>query len=161
VSRKTFEEMIFDECLRHPAGKASDDQIAPDLRFLFRSMLGLDARNFIPAEEVTKGKLKDAWRRAFLKLLRDHERLGIPLRQEMLNLAADELERVWWPEAGRPARCSPKFLRRYVDKAEALNRERGVDRPRTTALEQAKEMFGYVSVESVRKAMQLSRHRPS
>ena len=159
MSRKTFEEVLFDECFRHLAGKPSDGPIAPDMLFLLNSMLGLDTRNFIPAEEVTNGKLRDAWQRAFLKLLRDHERLGIPLSQEMLNRAADELEQVWWPKAGRPARCSPKFLRYYVDETEAINRKRGVDRPRTTALEEAKKLFGYVSVESVRKAMQPSRHR--
>jgi hypothetical protein len=151
--------VIFDECFRHQAGKPSDGPIAPDMGFLLKSMLGFDTRDFVPAEEMTNGKMTDRWQRAFLKLLRDHERLGIQLSQEMLNRAADELERVWWPEVGRPARTTPKFLRYYVDLFEALNRERGVDRPRTTALEEAKEFFRYRSVESVRKAMQPSRHR--
>jgi hypothetical protein len=155
VSRKTFEEVVFEECFRHLNGeKSSDEMLAPDTQFLWKGLFA--GTQFISCDTI---KVKDAWRRAFLELLRNHQRLGIPLSQEMLNRAADELERVWWPGAGRPARCSPKILRYYVDETEAINRKRGVDRPRTTALKEAKEFFGYRSVETVRKAMQPSRHR--
>jgi hypothetical protein len=151
VSGKTFEEVLFEEGLRHAAGEEpSGEMLAPDTQFLFKSLLDCDVN-----------KVKDAWRRAFLELLRNHQRLGIPLSQEILNRAADELELFWWPDpnAGRPALVAPKTLRYFVDKFEAINRKRGVDQPRTTALKKAKEFFGYRSVESVRKAMQPSRHR--
>jgi hypothetical protein len=151
VSRKTFEEVLLDESFRHLAGeKPSGELLAPDTQFLLKSVFGCDVN-----------KVKDAWQRAFLELLRNHQRLGIPLSQEMLNRAADELELFWWPDpkAGRPALVPPKTLRYFVFECEAINRKRGVDRPRTTALEEAKELFGYRSVESVRKAMQPSRHR--
>jgi hypothetical protein len=89
----------------------------------------------------------DDYRRAVLKLLRTWPCFGEPLARKMLNRVANELELLWWPKAGRPALVPPK------------TRERGVDRPRTTALKDAKEFFGYRSIEAVRKAMQPSRHR--
>jgi hypothetical protein len=101
----------------------------------------------------------DDYRRAVLKLLRIWPCFGEPLARKMLNRVANELERLWWPKAGRPALVPPKTLRHFVNGFEAFNRKRGVDRPRTTALENAKELFGYRSVEAVRKAMQPSRHR--
>jgi hypothetical protein len=153
VSGKRFEEVLLDEVFRHLAGLPPDEDrdrglFAPDTHFLLKSIIGCDVN-----------KVKDVWQRAFLELLRNHQRLGIPLSQEMLNRAADELERLWWPKAGRPALVPPKTLRHYVDGFEAIYRQRGDGQPRTTALKGAKEFFGYVSVESVRKAMQPSRHR--
>jgi hypothetical protein len=101
----------------------------------------------------------DDYRRAVLKLLRTWPCFGEPLARKMLNRVANELDRLWWPKAGRPALVPPKTLRYFVNAFEAINRKRGVNQPRTTALKDAKELFGYRSVEAVRKAMQPSRHR--
>jgi hypothetical protein len=104
-------------------------------------------------------KHQDAFRRAMIDMLRNDVPIKMPLSQHMRDRMAAELEQLWWPKAGRPALASPENLRYLVNRIEALNREESVDRPRTTALKEAKEFFGYVSVESVRKAMQPSRNR--
>jgi hypothetical protein len=104
-------------------------------------------------------KHQDAFRRAMIDLLRNRVPINMPLSQYMRDQMAAELEQLWWPKAGRPALASPENLRYLVNRIEALNRGESVDRPRTRALEDAKEFFGYRSVEAVRKAMQPSRHR--
>jgi hypothetical protein len=124
--------------------------IDPDLHFLIRRVGGCKDPD----------KLKDAVRCALVELLREHRRCpDIPLSPQVVNLIADELERPRGPKAGRPALVSPEVLRASVEVFEALNRERVVARPRTTALNDAKEHYGYRSVDAVRKAMQPSRRR--
>jgi hypothetical protein len=63
-------------------------QIAPDTHFLWK-------RTFLREGKVTA---TDAFRRAFLDLLRNHKRLGIPLSQKILDRAAAELEGKCWPD---------------------------------------------------------------
>jgi hypothetical protein len=101
----------------------------------------------------------DEYRRAVLKLLRTWPCFGEPLARKMLNRVANELARLWWPKAGRPALVPPKTLRYFVNAFETINRREGIDQPRTTALKEARELFGYRSVETTRKAMQPSRRR--
>jgi hypothetical protein len=121
--------------------------VDPDLHFLIRRVEGCKDLD----------KLKDAVRCALVELLREHRR---PLSQQVLDLIADELERPR-PKSGRPVLVSQEVLRASAEVFEAINRKRGVARPRTTALEDAKKHFGFSSAEAVRKALQPSRrHRP-
>jgi hypothetical protein len=106
-----------------------------------------------------KNESPDPFRRAMIDLLRNNVPINMPLSQYMRDRMANELERLWWPKGGRPALVPPETLCYFVDTFETFNRERRVDRPRTTALEQARGHFGYCSVEGVRKAMQPSRNR--
>jgi hypothetical protein len=123
--------------------------IDPDLHFLIRRVG--DCKDL--------DKLKDAVRCALVELLRERRQCpDIPLSPQILDLIADELE-PRGPKAGRPALGSPEVLRDSVDVFEAINRKQGVDRPRTTALKDAMEHYGYRSVAAVRKAMQPSRRR--
>jgi hypothetical protein len=144
-----------------PASKQSIVEIDPDWHRLLKDICEGDVMADMSMTDV----MADADnRRAVLKLLRTWPCFGEPqdqkLARKMLNRVANELERMWWPKAGRPALVPPKILRYYVDAFEAINRKQGVvHQPRTTALKDAKELFGYRSVEVVRKAMQPSRHR--
>ena len=123
--------------------------VDPDLHFLIKRVGG--CKNL--------DKLKDAVRCALVELLRKCRQCpGIPLSPQVLDLIADELERPRGPKSGRPALVSPEILRCSVEVFEAINRKQGADQPRTTALNDAKEHFGYRSVGAVRKAMQPSRH---
>jgi hypothetical protein len=146
-----------------PASKQRMVEIDPDWHRLLEDICEGDAWDdacFLLRRPCKgKGEMADADRRAVLKLLHTWPCLGEPQARKMLNRVAGELERLWWPKAGRVALVSPKNLRHFVDAFEAINRKRGVYRPRTTALENAKELFGYRSTETVRRAMQPARRR--
>jgi hypothetical protein len=58
----------------------------------------------------------DDYRRAVLKLLRIWPCFGEPLARKMLNRVANELARLWWPKAGRPALVPPKTLRYFRER---------------------------------------------
>jgi hypothetical protein len=133
--------------LTHLIGKHDDSDQVDDDYFLVRNY---------PKGDIDVG---DDYRRAVLKLLRIWPCFGEPRARKMLNRVANELARLWWPKAGRPALVPPKTLRYFVNAFETINRREGIDQPRTTALKDAKELFGYRSVETTRKAMQPSRRR--
>jgi hypothetical protein len=106
----------------------------------------------------------DTYRRAVLESLRNHQRLGIPLSQETLDQAADELERLWWPnqkaEKCRRRRVEAESLSNLLNIVEAMNRERGVKRPRSGAKEEIAKHFGFANGEALRKALQANRVKP-
>jgi hypothetical protein len=107
---------------------------------------------------------KDADRRAVLESLRNHQRLGKPLSQQTLNQAADELERLWWPnrkaEKYRRCRVEAESLNNLLNIIEAMNRQRGVARPRSEAKEEVARYFGFANGEALRKALQANRVKP-
>jgi hypothetical protein len=107
---------------------------------------------------------KDADRRAVLESLRNHQRLGIPLSQQTLDQAADELERLWWPnrkaEKNRRRLVEAESLHNLLNILEAMNRQRGVKRPRSGAKEEIARHFGFANGEALRKALQANRVKP-
>ena len=124
--------------------------LAPDTHFLLKSIAGCDS-----------DKVKDVWRRAFLDLLRNHQRLGIPLSQEMLNRAADELEWFYWPdpkaEKCRRRLADAELLRNVVAMFEAKYRREVVKAPRSRALDEMAKHFGHASGKALRKHLQANR----
>jgi hypothetical protein len=127
-------------------------QIAPDGDFLLKRLaLSNDPAN------------PDTYRRAVLELLRNHQHLGIPLSQHTLDLTANELERLWWPnrkaEKRRRRLAEDEALRNLVDKKEAMYRQEGVAAPRRMAKDTIAQHFGFANGEALRKDLQANRVR--
>jgi len=125
--------------------------LAPDRHFLLKRIAGCDA-----------DKVKDVWRRAFLELLRNWQRLGIPLSQETLDQTASELERLWWPPDPKAEKCrrrqaKAKELRAELWLLEAIYRREDFKRPRSMAKEDVARNYGHASGEALRKALQANR----
>ena len=101
------------------------------------------------------------WRRAFLELLRNWQRLGIPLSQGTLDEAASELERLWWPDAEaekcRRRQEDAKVLRARLALTELALREAKHPRPRSVAKDALARDSGHNSGEALRKALQPNR----
>jgi hypothetical protein len=102
-------------------------------------------------------------RRALVELLRDHQRLGVPLSQYTLDLAAAELERAWWPnpEAENLRRRLPEVMlqRLALEVTEAWYRQKGDPKPRYKAKKEVANYFRHNSGEALRKALQPNRSR--
>jgi hypothetical protein len=143
--------------------------IAPDKHFVWKRITlcvcedatsNADRRGWLPGTKV-----KDVMQRALLELLRNHQRLGIPLSQYTLDSAADELERLWWPDPKAEKHwlrlMKAKQLRKLLENMETKNRQRGVPRPRSAAKDEIAQEFGHSSGEALRKHLQPARvNRP-
>jgi hypothetical protein len=122
-------------------------RFTPDVHFLFKRVaLCKDADKI------------DTYRRAILELLRDWQRLDVPLSQQTSNLVANELERLWWPKIGKRRRLAEaEILREAVDRDEILYREMGEEQPRSKAKNEVAGDYSYASGETLRKALQVNR----
>jgi hypothetical protein len=133
----------FDEMFR--------DKLPPDVHFLFTRMMARDG----------KDTATDAWRRAFLELLRNHQRLGIELSQEMINRAANELESFYWPdpkaEKHRRRQANAEMTRTFLGLVENMYRRAGEPRPRSAAKDKMAQALRLPSGEALRKALQVNR----
>jgi hypothetical protein len=156
MSRKTIDMLIVNGKHVLPSFYTAhyDDrgQIAPDGNFLLKRLaLSNDADK------------TDTYRRAVLELLRNHQHLGIPLSQRTLDLTADELERLWWPnrkaEKRRRRLVEAEALRNLLDKTEAMYRQDGVALPRSMAKDGIARRFGFENGEALRKHLQANRLR--
>jgi hypothetical protein len=125
-----------------------------------RDGLPRDQSFLLECVRANKGK-KDVYRRAFLELLRNWQRLGIPLSQGTLDEAASELERLWWPdpeaEKCRRRQEDAKVLRARLALTELSFREAGIRRPRSVAKDALARDSGHNSGEALRKALQPNR----
>jgi hypothetical protein len=140
----------FDVILDETALDEMRDRLPPDQSFLLERVRG----------DANKGK--DVYRRAFLELLRDWQRLGIPLSQGTLDEAASELERLWWPPDPEAEKCrrrqeNAKVLRWRLALTEAALREAKHPRPRSVAKDALARDSGHNSGEALRKALQPTR----
>jgi hypothetical protein len=149
VSKAHLEQRIhaFDVILDETALDELCDGLPPDQSFLL--------------ERVRANKGKDVYRRAFLELLRNWQRLGIPLSQGTLDEAASELERLWWPDAEaekcRRRQEDAKVLRARLALTELALREAKHPRPRSVAKDALARDSGHNSGEALRKALQPNR----
>jgi hypothetical protein len=125
-----------------------------------RDGLPRDQSFLLECVRANKGK-KDVYRRAFLELLRNWQRLGIPLSQGTLDEAASELERLWWPdpeaEKCRRRQEDAKVLHARLALTELALREAKHPRPRRAAKDALARDSGHNSGEALRKALQPNR----
>jgi hypothetical protein len=132
--------------------------IAPDKHFVWKRVV-------LCLCEDAGTKVKDVFQRATLELLRNHQRLGIPLSQATLDDVANELERLWWPDPKAEKHwirlMKAKNLRKLLENLETKNRRQGIKRPRSAAKDEIAQEFGHSSGEALRKHLQPARvNRP-
>jgi hypothetical protein len=116
-------------------------------------------RSEIDAGRDYANKRQDAFRQAIIDLLRNSVPINMLVSQYMREQAAAELERLWRPEVEKlRSRLRKAEERRWMlEKAEALNRQEGVERPRSAAKKEMARFFGYSSGEALRKDLQPNR----
>jgi hypothetical protein len=126
--------------------------VTPDQRFLMKRLALCE-----DADKTTDQ------RRALVELLRDHQRLGVPLSQYTLDLAAAELERAWWPDkdAKKCWRHVAEVMLQHMalEATEAWYRRRGDENPRDKAKKEVAKYFRHNSGEALLKFLQPNRSR--
>jgi hypothetical protein len=132
------------------------ERLGPDWRFLLERIAGAK-----PSDN-----LDDRYRRALLNLLSNCLRMNIPLSQSMLDQVVEELKLEWYPEHAAERRRAERrrghllaveLKRAALQRIEAINRKRGVKRPRSMAKEEVARAWGHNSGEALRKDLQAHR----